>query len=111
PPEQMVRFRLDFPAGFRVGTGAGVTRYALAVSPDGRTIAYIGGAQGSTADPQLFVRTLDDLQPRALAGTEGAYSPFFSPDGKWIGFAAGLQLKKVPVAGGSVVELGEAGGP
>jgi hypothetical protein len=42
---------------------------------------------------------------KPIAGTEGAYEPFFSPDGQWIGFFAGGKLKKVAVAGGSVQTL------
>jgi len=53
----------------------------------------------------LYVRRLDELTARLLPGTEGARAPFFSPDGKWIGFVARGRLRKVPVDGGPVVEL------
>jgi serine/threonine-protein kinase len=48
----------------------------------------------------LFVRPLDRLQATAIPGTEGANSPFFSPDGKWIGFWVNSELRKVSLAGG-----------
>jgi hypothetical protein len=44
---------------------------------------------------------MDQIEPTLLDGTEEAGFPFFSPDGQWIGFAAGGELKKVSVAGGS----------
>jgi serine/threonine-protein kinase len=56
----------------------------------------------------LFARKLDDLQAVALEGTEGAESPFFSPDAKWVAFASSGKLKKVPVAGGTPVTVAEA---
>ena len=57
---------------------------------------------------RLFVRKLDQLQAAALAGTEGAASPFFSPDGQWIAFFAGGKLKKISVTGGAAVTLCDA---
>jgi eukaryotic-like serine/threonine-protein kinase len=70
----------------------------LALSRDGRRLVYAGERAGARS---LFLRTLGDLQPRALEGTTGARSPFFSPDGQWIGFfAEGGKLKKAPVSGG-----------
>jgi eukaryotic-like serine/threonine-protein kinase len=55
----------------------------VAVSPDGRTIAYVGPG---TAAPRLWLRRLDQLSATPIAGTDGASSPFFSPDGRRIGF-------------------------
>ncbi len=56
----------------------------------------------------LFVRRLDQLQAVALAGTEDASYPFFSPDGQWIAFFAGGKLKKVSVTGGAPLKLCDA---
>ena len=61
------------------------------LSPDGTTLAFVAQQAGLA---RLFVRKLDQLQATALAGTEGAASPFFSPDGQWIAFFAGGKLKK-----------------
>jgi eukaryotic-like serine/threonine-protein kinase len=70
----------------------------LALSRDGRRLVYAGERAGART---LFLRTLGELEPRALEGTTGARSPFFSPDGQWVGFfSEGGRLKKAPVAGG-----------
>jgi eukaryotic-like serine/threonine-protein kinase len=74
----------------------------IVVSPDGGTIVYRGVRAGQ---PQLFAHSLNDAgaqaTARAIAGTEGAIYPFFSPDGAWIGFAVTGRLMKVPLAGGA----------
>ena len=54
------------------------------------------------------VLELDQLQADPLAGTEGAESPFFSPDGEWLAFFAGGRLKKIAVTGGAAVTLCDA---
>jgi len=67
-----------------------------AISPDGRTVVYAAqSAQGS----RLYVRRLDEWEPRGLPLTEDAINPFFSPDGQWIGFGVGGVVKKMPLAG------------
>ena len=76
------------------------------LSPDGTTLAFV--AQQQAGQTRLFVRKLDQLQAAALAGTEGANSPFFSPDGQWLAFFAGGKLKKVSVTGGAAVNLCDA---
>ena len=83
----------------------GVGQTALALSRDGRMLVYVGGG---AARPRLYVRPLDRFEATPLAGTEGAYGPFFSPDGAWIGFFADNQLRKVPVGGGPVSILADA---
>ena len=69
----------------------------LAVSPNGDDIVYVANRDGIQ---RLFLRTLDSLEARPISGTEGGEGPFFSPDGQWVGFFAGAQLKKVSIAGG-----------
>jgi len=86
----------------------GVGRTALAISPDGARLAYVARRAGTTA---LFVRELDRMDVRALPGTEGAYQPFFSPDGAWIAFFTATSLKKVSVAGGRVITLAAVSEP
>ena len=73
---------LDFFAPSFTGEG----QPALAVSPDGNRIAYVGRHNGTTL---LFVREGDGTPVRALAGTDSATQPFFSLRGDWIGFFAG----------------------
>ena len=70
----------------------------VALSPDGRTVVY--ATADSAGRNRLFARALDDLRQQPIAGTENATFPFFSPDGRWIGFFDGRQLMKVPVGGG-----------
>jgi eukaryotic-like serine/threonine-protein kinase len=76
----------------------------VALSKDGSTLAYIGIQDGT---PSLYVRRMDRLEVRRLAGTEGAAGPVFSPDGTWIAFIADGKLKKVPVLGSSPTVVNE----
>jgi eukaryotic-like serine/threonine-protein kinase len=72
---------------------------ALAVSPDGRRLAFVGSSEGQTI---LWVRSLDSLSAQALPGTEGvlqASSVFWSPDSKFIGFFTAGKLEKVEASG------------
>jgi serine/threonine-protein kinase len=69
----------------------------VAISPDGTRLAYVG-RRGSTE--QLYTRALSELDVMPIPGTENAISPFFSPDGTWVGFGADDELRKVPLAGG-----------
>ncbi len=72
----------------------------VALSPDGSTLVYVG------LDGRLSVRRIDQLSGRAREGTEGSWGPFFSPDGRWIGFNHRGHLKRVSVDGGAPVPLG-----
>ena len=72
---------------------------SLAISPDGQTVALAGISDGQS---RLWLRSLDGVTARALPGTENATSPFWSPDGRSIGFAADNQLKRVELETGSV---------
>ena len=83
---------------------------ALAVSNDGRTIAW-SACESATGRCALFVRPIDRLTPRRLDGTDGAISPFFSPDARWIGFFADGKLKKIATAGGPATVLADASSP
>jgi serine/threonine-protein kinase len=80
---------------------------AAVLSPDGAVLAFV--AMKSAEGPrQVYVRRLDQLVAAPLPGTEGAFGPFFSPDGEWIAFFAGGKLKKVSVSGGASVTLADA---
>ena len=76
-----------------------------AVSPDGRRVTFAAKVGERS---QLWVRDLDSLAARALAGTEGAFNPFWSPDNRFIAFFAGGKLKKVELAGGPAQTLCDA---
>ena len=69
----------------------------IAISPDGKHIVY---RVGIGAQQQLVVRALNELDARPLAGITTIVEPFMSPDGRWIGFFAGDELRKVAVTGG-----------
>jgi Tol biopolymer transport system component len=75
------------------------------LSPDGRHIAYIARVQGGP--PQLWVRDLDSLTPRAVV-KETSRFPFWSPDGRSIGFGSGGKLLKVDADGGPALTLCDA---
>ncbi len=82
----------------------------LAVSPDGRSIVYVGVGQERN-NRQLYVRFLDDLVAKAIPGTEGSIgNAFFSPDGEWVAFFVRGELKKAPLAGGLTKTLCDAVG-
>ena len=72
----------------------------VAFSPDGTQLAYVA-VRGSHS--QIYLRTLDRLEAKAIPGTEDGAVPFFSPDGRWLGFFAEKEsrLKKVPLQGGA----------
>jgi Tol biopolymer transport system component len=78
---------------------------APAVSPDGRRVAFVSTA--ASGQSMLWIRELSSLEPRAIAGTEDAAHPFWSPDGEAIGFLAGGKLKRVNVGGGGLLTLAD----
>jgi Tol biopolymer transport system component len=76
-----------------------------AVSPDGSHIAFIANVDGKNG---LWIRDLDSPTPRLLAGTEGAVSPFWSPDSRYVGFGADAKLKKIDITGGPPLTICQA---
>ena len=89
-PPAVVRFPLFAPAGLSNPSPP-------VVSPDGRQIAFAADGDGKRL---IWIRPLDSLEARALAGTEGVLRPFWSPDSRFLGFMAGGKLKKVDIFGG-----------
>ena len=78
----------------------------VAISADGSRLVFHSRDQNGRR--VLATRGLNESTTTLLAGTEGADQPFFSPDGEWIGFFGGNQLRKVPVQGGAPVALAAA---
>ena len=77
----------------------------MALSPDGTRIAFVANQDRV---PVLWVRSLDAIENRALPGTEGASFPFWSPDGRTIGFFADNKLKRIDIAGGEPLVVADA---
>jgi serine/threonine-protein kinase len=74
----------------------------LAFSPDGSSLVYVG------PNNQLWVKRRDQYEAAPIAGTEGAQSPVYSPDGDWLAFVVGGQLRRVPAVGGSATVLSDS---
>jgi Tol biopolymer transport system component len=103
PVEQPLRplVRLDVDLGPDVSLSSQRGTDTI-LSPDGTRLVYI--SQG-----RLFTRRLDQPNATELAGTQGAYAPFFSPDGQWVAFfTTGGKLQKISVEGGSAITLCDA---
>jgi eukaryotic-like serine/threonine-protein kinase len=81
---------------------------SVVVSPDGRALAFV--MTDASGKSMLWLRALDQLGARALPGTEGARFPFWSPDGRFLGFSTDRHLKKVDVRSGNIDTLGDAPG-
>jgi serine/threonine-protein kinase len=95
------RLLSGYPGDASTGQGR-PSRTTMAFSPDGRSLVLSAEREGRV---QLYLRRLDELDAIPIAGTDGASTPFFSPDGQWLGFYADGALRKVSVGGGPVVEL------
>ena len=90
-PAPVVRFQIPNPEGL-TDVGPPV------LSPDGRVIAF--DAADAAGKREIWIRPLDALESRPLAGTEGALRPIWSPDSRSIAFMSGGKLRRVAVAGG-----------
>ncbi len=107
PRPSVVRSLLDVRPAEEVGAGGtsstcptpGGSRTALAWTPDGRALVFVGRRAGVR---QLYVRELDQDGARSLAGTDGAQVVSVSPDGEWAAFWADGAIRKVPLSGGPV---------
>lgn len=101
PPSRAVtRFTIALPPSNEFT----VDRGGLVISPDGAYLVYSATAL-KTGVRQLQLRPMDRNEASLIPGTEGAMGQFFSPDGKWIAFTSGGQLKKVPLHGGTPITL------
>jgi len=90
---------------FEIQTPATSEPMSFALSPDGRSLAFVATADGAS---RLLIRPLDQVTSQTIAGTEDAIFPFWSPDGRTIAFFAGGKLKIVDVPGGSPRVLADA---
>ena len=110
-PRPIIRFAVAPPTGGKFLSTFDLV--SLAFSPDGSRLAFVVDeprspreiAENSRPSRRLWVRALSDLEAHPLAGSEGASSIFWSPDGRSIGFFTGGQLKRMDIAGGSAVPI------
>jgi eukaryotic-like serine/threonine-protein kinase len=99
PVQLATRFTVPIP-----GTAMEAARFEL--SPNGRMLAIASIENGRRG---LWLRPLDSLEARLLPGTEGAESPFWSPDSAHVGFFADGRLMRVPIAGGASSVIAQIG--
>jgi serine/threonine-protein kinase len=102
PAPQLNRFSLFLPAdeALQPASQAGGR---LAISPDGRQLVYIGPGEGGS---RLWLRRRDQLGAAPISGTDGGLSPFFSPDGRQVGFITrGRTVRVVSLEGGPPLTL------
>ena len=107
-PAPVVRAAILPPENAAFNPFGGVTALP-AVSPDGQRIAF--SARSSDGKSQLWARALDSVNAQPLAGTENGSVPFWSPDGRSIGFFAGGKLNRIDAAGGPALAFADAGNP
>jgi Tol biopolymer transport system component/tRNA A-37 threonylcarbamoyl transferase component Bud32 len=108
PGNQPLRFFIEPPPGVEFSTAVGALGAASAISPDGRLLVFVAGRSG--AKPSLWLRPLDSLDARELPGTQDGDYPFWSADGKSIGFFADRKLKRIDVEGGQARTVCETPG-
>ena len=106
---QVVRSTLDVGPADEVNAGGALSvrtpagsRTALAWTPDGRALVFVGRKGGIQ---QLYVRELAGEEAWPIKGTEGAQAPAVSPDGKQVAFWADGALRSVPFDGGEVTVI------
>jgi Tol biopolymer transport system component len=95
-PEAKLAAAITLPPNLIVET----FNMSFAFSPDSQSIVVVAVGEDKKSD--LWIRKLDTGVPRQLAGTEGASSPFWSPDGRFVGFFAERKLKRIDVSNGAV---------
>ena len=113
PAQPVVRSEIELPAEAALVTFGmygepSATRTELALSPDGRLLVWSGRPGGGRGDDSsLHTRSLETGEVHQLPETAGAEMPFFSPDGRWIGFysTATQTLRKVAASGGLAVDI------
>jgi Tol biopolymer transport system component len=108
PAPDLVQFTIAPPENMSFGgpaTGGTGNNAQLAISPDGRNIVFVAGAQSVF---HIWLRPVDSAEARQIQGTEGAAFPFWSPDSRFIGFFAGNKLKMVAISGGPATVLADA---
>ena len=101
PGAAVTRSSIDLPPQMELDRWSSLT-----LSPDGATLAF--AATGSEGKRQLWVRRMDSFAIQPLPGTDGAMSPFWSPDSRSIGFFTDGKVKRVSAGGGAVLTICDA---
>ena len=100
--EPDLRVAINLPPGYQLDS----VNSAVALSPDGTRLVF--AAAGPEGPQRLWLRALNGQEPQGLAGTEDATYPFWSPDGRHIGFFARRKLKTIELGSGAVETLCDA---
>ena len=108
PDNAVRRYEIQPPVDALLG-GRAAGNY-LALSPDGNTLVYMASEKTGSGG-QAYIHRLDSFESVVLEGTEGLAHPFFSPDGRWIGFFADGQLKRTSVDGGPTLKIADLDSP
>ena len=98
----IIRTSISLPVGVHLETEDS----SLALSPDGRRLVFAGFDR--SGKQQLWLRSLDSVTAQPLSRTDGATHPFWSPDGRSVGFFAGHLLKRLGVSSGIVQTVCDA---
>jgi serine/threonine protein kinase len=98
PPAPEVRVEINTPPS--------TDPWSLAISPDGQKVVFVASSEGRSL---LWLRPLDTVSSRPLAGTDRAWLPFWSPDSRSVGFFADSQLRRINIDDGSVQAVTTAG--
>jgi serine/threonine-protein kinase len=106
PAAEMMVFDIELPSDARMNPAAG--RSAIAISPDGNTVVYTAIDDNGTQ--WLFRRRIDELSSERITGSEAALTPTFSPNGDWLTFWAGGEIRKLPLEGGAATVLARVSG-
>jgi serine/threonine protein kinase/Tol biopolymer transport system component len=110
PSASIVTLSMTLPANVHVWPGASPARSGgLAVSPDGRQIAFVG--EPADAARQIYVRSLDSSVARVVPGTEGAWAPAWSPDGRRLAYLHNRKLTVSGLDGSARQTIGEMNNP
>jgi eukaryotic-like serine/threonine-protein kinase len=102
PSVAIPRLTISAPPG-RVLADDNVATQHLALAPDGRRVAFLAGP--SPSPPRIYLRDVSAIESTALTTAERTSTPFFSPDGRWVGYQEGLDLRRAPVDGGPPVRI------
>jgi Tol biopolymer transport system component len=104
PEPQVIQASIAVPAEHAI-VATGLRGGSLRVSPDGTAIVFLAQHEGRQ---QVWVRAFSEREARPVPGTEGGHRPFWSPDGRSIGFFADGYLRRVSVSGGAPLTIAPA---